>query len=108
MADLLKDALDAQGFATVMVTLKRPTGMRAAMAAAVAAGVPEALALVREAVEDRASKLVHHFSTPANARPLALAAALGRRKPRSSMRLYRNLGLLLGVVDAKGLINLRK
>jgi subtilisin len=108
MADLLQDSLNVQGFASEIVMLKQPKPLKRGTALALAAGVREAVSGLAEVAEERAARLAKHFTAPREAQSAALATLLGRRKPRTTMKLYANLGLMLGVVDARGLSNLRK
>ncbi|MCC6234164.1 MAG: S8 family serine peptidase, partial [Verrucomicrobiales bacterium] len=95
MSNHLDEQLKASGLAQVIVTLKRPVETAAA-----------------------ATSLRAHFRLGDTAPQTAMAAALtvpGRRRGAGaaaagapqSMRLYRNLGLMLGTVDRAGLTALR-
>lgn len=104
MADSLKDSIEAQGFASVIVALKPSKRTSSTRARAFGLAAPTK----PDDIEESAARLAKHFTLPQAAQRVAIAASSHMPKPRSAMRVYPNLGLMLGVVDSKGLAALRK
>jgi subtilisin len=89
----VQSTLNAVGVVQVIVTLREvPPGNGAAMAAA----------------KPDLGKVTKHFRRSEDSPSGAVALAAGRRSPPSPVKIYRNLGLMLGTVDKKGYQGLKK
>jgi len=64
-------------------------------------------AALTEASDDLQS-ITKHFRQSENSRSSAVAAATGLRRPSTPYKVYKNLGIILGTVDASGYKALRK